>query len=453
MFVKNRGHWSSKFAFIIAATGAAVGLGNIWRFPYMVGMHGGSAFVLIYLICILIMGIPVMMTEFLIGRRSQCNSVDAMVNEALRNGRSPHWGLVGWWGAFALLLTLSMYSVVSGWVLAYIFKMLGRTLQGVTPLYITNTWTSFLHDPWQLTVWHGIFMIMTLWVVSRGVKRGLELACKIMMPLLYAILIILMVYASIAGNFYQAFIFLFTPDFSKIDASVVVAAMGHAFFSLALGAGAMLVYGSYLRKNVSIATCTFIIVILDVLVAFIAGLATFPILFAHGLPAESGPGLMFISLPISFSELPYGWLIGAAFFLVLLFAAWTSSINLAEPMVDIVIEKWSINRHTASIIVGAVAWFIGLGSVLSFNVWEHVRLFNTWNIFEVATNLPIDIILPIGGLCFAIFAGFAMTRKNTEQELAIRIPALYTLWRIAIRYIAPVCIVIIFVASFVDIVK
>lgn len=451
MFVKNRGHWSSGFAFILAATGAAVGLGNIWRFPYMAGMHGGSAFVLVYLACVLLIGVPVMMAEILIGRRAQLNSVDAMKVQALDNGKTSRWSFVGWWGALALLLTLSFYSVVSGWSLAYVFKMLGGDMVGATASQINQTWTTFLHNPLKLTFWHTLFIIITMWVVSRGVRNGLELACKIMMPLLYVILVILVIYAGIKGDFHQAVTFLFSPDFSKIDGYVIVAAMGHAFFTLALGAGAMLVYGSYLNKDVSIAKSTFIIAGLDVVVALLAGLAIFPIIFAHGVAPDSGPGLMFISLPVSFAQFPEGNVVGAFFFLLLFFASWTSSINLAEPMVDILIEKCALTRNFASVVVGCLAWFIGLGSVLSFSLWENVKLFDRWTLFDVATDVPTEIILPIGGFCFAVFAGWAMTRKNTQDELGIKNPALYCVWRFLVRYISPAGILIIFGASFVNV--
>lgn len=437
--------WSSKWAFILAATGAAVGLGNVWRFPYMAGTHGGSAFVILYLICVVLIGLPIMIAEILIGRRAKSNPVSALALLAKESDRSVKWQALGWWGALALLLVLSFYSMVSGWSIAYLVHTITTGFHGQSAQAITHHWLNFLANPLQLIAWHTLFMILTITVIIRGVQAGLEKATKFMMPALYLILFLLVIFAAKIGDFKHALHFLFDFHLDKITPAIVVAAMGHAFFTLALGAGAMLTYGAYVPKKVNIANTVAIVAFLDVLVAILSGLAIFPLVFAYHLAPNSGPGLMYVTLPIAFAHFPLGSLIGSLFFLLLLFAAWTSSINLAEPMVIILQNKLRLTRTFAAILVGSLAWFIGLGSALSFNVWKHEKLFHTYTIFDVATNLPTDIILPIGGLGFAIFTGFIMKRKFTAEEVD---PRIYKLWRFLIRTIAPAAIVIIFLSTF-----
>lgn len=437
--------WSSRLAFILAATGAAVGLGNVWRFPYMAGSHGGSAFVLIYLLCVAIIGLPIMVAEILIGRRAKTNPVDAMVKLAEESGRTRHWGLLGWWGALALLLVLSFYSVVSGWSIAYFIHAISGQFHNNTVAQVTTSWHQFLANPWRLLLWHSVFMILTIGVILRGVEEGLEKATKFMMPALYLILFALVIYSATEGDFYHAWHFLFDFKTADITPSVVVAAMGHAFFTLALGAGAMLTYGAYVPKGVNIAKSVVIVAVLDVLVAVLAGLAIFPLVFAYHLSPSSGPGLMFVTLPIAFAKMRLGALVGGLFFILLLFAAWTSSINLAEPIVIILQRKLKCSRTIAAIVTGFLAWFIGIGSLLSFNVWQHVKLFHQYTIFSVATSVPTDIILPIGGLGFALFAGFAMHKRFTQEEVD---PRIYKLWRFLVRYVAPVGILIVFLSVF-----
>ncbi|MCB1827165.1 MAG: sodium-dependent transporter [Coxiellaceae bacterium] len=437
--------WSSKWAFILAATGAAVGLGNVWRFPYMAGTNGGSAFVIMYLIFVAIIGLPIMIAEILIGRRARQNPVSAMQTLAEESGHAKDWRLVGWWGALALLLVLSFYSVVSGWSIAYLVRCFGEAFTGMSPQEVSAHWSLFLASPWRLIGWHTLFMCLTIGVIMRGVQQGLEQATKYMMPGLYIILIVLVIYAGMEGDFKQAFHFLFDVHWEKVTPSVVISAMGHAFFTLALGAGAMLTYGAYVPKRVSIANAVWIVAVLDILVAILSGLAIFPLVFAHHLAPNSGPGLMFVTLPIAFSHIPAGAIIGGLFFVLLLFAAWTSSINLAEPMVIILMNHFKLSRNKAALIVGALAWFIGLGSALSFNVWNKVKLFHHFTVFDIATNVPTDIILPIGGLCFAIFTGWIMKKKFTQQEVD---KSVYPLWHFLVRYIAPAGIIIVFLSVF-----
>lgn len=436
--------WSSRLAFIIAATGAAVGLGNVWRFPYMAGEHGGSAFVLVYLLCVILIGLPILIAEILIGRRGRRNPVDSLSVLAQESDRSKHWGFLGWWGAVALLLVLSFYSVVAGWSIAYLAQSFAGKFHHMDPTQIRQVWQQFLASPWQLLGWHTLFMVLTIGVIVRGVQKGLERATKIMMPALYVILLVLVGYAATTGDFAKAYHYLFDFKLSAVTPKVVIVAMGHAFFTLALGAGAMLTYGAYVPQKVNIPITVLIVAALDVLVAILSGLAIFPIVFAHHLPPGEGPGLMFVTLPISFSHLAGGSLIGGLFFLLLLFAAWTASINLAEPLVIILMNRLKLSRRSAALMVGSLAWFFGIGSVLSFNTWQHIKLFNHFSIFDIATGVPMDILLPLGGLGFAIFAGWVMLKPATQAELPAMI---YPLWRFLIRYVAPIGILIIFLSS------
>lgn len=445
-----RGLWSSRFGFILAATGAAVGVGNIWKFPYMVGDYGGSAFVLAYIIGIAILGIPVMLAEILIGRRGRHNPVDSMKILAKEAKAKPYWQAVAWLGLFTLLLVLSFYSVVAGWSLSYLVRAITGQLNGLSPTQVEQTWQTFLTSPWQVLMWHSVFMFLTLWVVERGVQGGLEKASRLMMPLLFIMLIILDIYGATTPGFKQGVAFLFAFDITKITPSIAIAAMGHAFFTLAVGAGAMLAYGSYLPRTVPMCGAIVTVAALDVLVALLSGLAIFPIIFSHGLTVTAGPGLIFEVLPVAFANMPGGQIIASLFFLLFIFAAWTSSINIAEAIVVMVAERYTGSRVKASFIVGFIAWFFGIGSVLSFSTWKDIKIFHHWNFFGAVTDLSTDILLPIGGLLFAIFAGWIMHRNATEEELTLPKKWLFSLWLFLIRFIAPVGIVAILISNIID---
>lgn len=443
-----RGVWSSRLGFILATTGAAVGVGNIWKFPYMVGANGGSAFVLVYMIAILLVGIPIMLAEIMIGRRGRHNPVDTMKILALEAGASTKWQATGWLCATILILVLSFYSVVAGWAISYFWKTSIGHFTGYSAQQIGEHWQQFLASPSQLLLWHTVFMVLTLWIVERGVHRGIELASRIMMPLLFVILIVLDIYSTTTPGFKQACSFLFAVDFQKITPSVIISALGHAFFTLAVGAGCMLAYGSYLPKHTRFYGPVITVVFLDFLVAILAGLAIYSIVFSHGLTAIGGPGLIFEALPIAFANMAGGQLLGALFFALFIFAAWTSSISMAEPVVVLLAERYTGSRVKASFIVGGFSWLLGIGSVLSFNYWADIKIFSHWNFFGAITDLSTNILQPTGGILFALFAGWVMHKKITTEEL--QLPSKwYAIWRILIRYIAPLGIFIIFIAALV----
>lgn len=440
---KSSDQWSSRLAFILATTGAAVGLGNIWRFPYMAGTHGGSAFVLIYILFVVFFGLPIMIAEILIGRVGRQNPVESLKTIAIDAGHSTAWRWLGWLGALALLMILAFYSVVSGWALGYLSYSIAGDLYHRTPAEVTALWTHFLSQPGLLLLWHTLFMALTIGVVAKGVQHGLERATKVMMPALYLILFVLVIYAWHSGDMRQAVHFLFDFKIQAINGQIIIAAMGHAFFTLALGAGALLMYGAYTPKRIQLTSTVVTVAALDVLVALLAGLAIFPIVFQHHLAVNQGPGLMFVTLPIAFAKDFTGSLIASLFFILLIFAAWTSSINLAEPLVSILCRAWGCRRPMASFIVGVMAWGLGLVSLFSFNIWSHVTLWHHFSLFDLATNIPMDFLLPIGGLGFACFAGYVLSAHKIKGEFK---PAVFAVWRFLIRIVAPIGIIIMFLS-------
>ncbi|NOT84841.1 MAG: sodium-dependent transporter [Methylococcaceae bacterium] len=437
------GEWSSRFAFILAATGSAVGLGNIWKFPYITGENGGGAFVLVYLMCVLVIGIPIMIAESMLGRHTRQSPIGAMQQLTKEANADVHWHYLGWMGVIAGLLILSYYSVIAGWATAYVFKAFFGSFSGGDARDIKELFDTFTGSPLTLMFWHTLFMGATMWIVAQGIKDGLERAVRFLMPGLFVLLVVLVGYAMTTGAYAQGLHFLFKPDFSKITGNAVLIAMGHAFFTLSLGMGAIMVYGAYLPKNVSIAQTSILIAAADSIVALLAGLAIFPIVFANHLEPSSGPGLIFQTLPIAFGNMTGGWLIGILFFVMLVFAALTSAISVIEPAVAWLVETDRFDRKTACIWSGLTVWLLGLGTVFSFNVWADIKVFDK-TFFQLLDYLTANLMLPIGGFCIAIFSGWIMLQKHSEAELAFSNPLYYRLWQNLVRYVAPVGIFLVF---------
>lgn len=437
------GEWSSRLAFILAATGSAVGLGNIWRFPYLTGENGGGAFVLVYIICVALIGIPIMMAEIMLGRRGRQSPVNTMKTLAQEEGRSPAWQYLGFMGMGAGFLILSFYSVVAGWTLAYVFRTGSGTFAGATAEGVTSIFNQLISDPERLLAWHTIFMVMTILVVSRGVKSGLEKAVRYLMPILFLLLIVMVGYALGTGHFNQAIEYLFKPDFSKLGTGSILVAMGQAFFSLSLGMGAIMIYGSYLPHTASIARTTIVVAFIDTLVAVLAGLAIFPLVFAYGLEPQQGSGMVFKVLPIAFGQMPAGTFFGTLFFVLLVFAAWTSAISLLEPVVTWLVENRGMSRVKASAWAGLAAWLLGICSLLSLNIWSEYKLFGLVFI-EMVEYLAANILLPLGGMLIAIFSVWIMSKSNSLDELGMDDNLGYQVWRFLVRYITPLGVIIIF---------
>lgn len=437
------GQWSTRWTYLLAAIGATVGLGNIWKFPYLAGIHGGSAFVLVYLLCVGILGIPMMMAEVMLGRRGRQNPIGTMRLLAQEARVTRHWQLLGLSGTLAGALVLSYYSVIGGWTIAYIVRTGTGTFHGTTAEQVSSLFAELAADPLAGIFWHTLFMVLTMAVVARGVQRGLERANIYMMPALVALLLILVGYAATTGFFSKGLAFLFRPDFSRLTGTSLLAAMGQAFFSLSLGMGTIMIYGSYVSPETSIAKTSILIALADTGVAILAGIAIFPIVFANGLEPEAGIGLVFQTLPLAFAQIPAGTLFGTLFFILLLLAAWTSSISLIEPAVTVLVERYRMSRVRASWWSGLATWALGLGTVFSFNLWTHVRLFEK-NFFELVDFLTANLMIPLSGFCLAIFAGWLMARQASEAELGIVVRWGYRTWLILIRYVDPIALLLIF---------
>lgn len=443
--------WTSRWVFILAATGSAVGLGNLWKFPYIAGEYGGGAFVLMYLLIILLVGIPVMVAEVMMGRRGGLSPINTMKKLAGQAEVSSRWKWLGYLGALAGFLILTFYSVIAGWALYYVVAM-PTQLAGADAATVSATFDGLLASPLIMLGCHSLFMLMTAGVVLQGVHRGLQRAAEIMMPALFVMLLVLLGYAASSGGFDQALAFMFSVDFSKLSADAVLVAMGHSFFTLSLGLGAIMAYGAYMpreasgkhgqKKPVSIGSTVLTIAFLDTLVAIVAGLCIFPVVFANGLEPAAGPGLLFKTLPLAFVQMPGGIWFGTLFFVLVLFAAWSSSISLLEPLVAWFVESgWT--RARATMVLALAAWLIGIGSVLSFNLWADATLFGK-TVFDSLDFLTTNVMLPLGGLLIAVFAGWVMKDPHVRKELNMKNFRVYLGWRVAIRIIAPLAVLAVF---------
>jgi len=446
------GMWSSRLAFILAATGSAVGLGNIWRFPYVTSDNGGGAFVLIYLGCILLIGLPVMFSEIVIGRRGRMSPINSIRELADDAGASRAWMGIGVMGVIAGFLILSFYSVVAGWTLHYGWLYLKELFGAPGITDPDGTFGGLLGRAGEMTFWHGLFMVMTVGVVAFGVEKGLERAVRVLMPMLLILLLILLGYSMTTGHFGEALGFLFRPDWSDVTGGTLVTAMGQAFFTLSLGMCAIMTYGAYLPSDVNIPRVGVTVALADTSVALIAGMAIFPVVIAFGLdPAGGGAGLIFTSLPLAFAEMPMGILYGFMFFVLLSVAAWTSSISLMEPATAYLVESTPLTRKKAALVVAAIAWIMGLATVFSFNVWSGVTI-GERSIMDAIEYVANDIMLPLGGMLTAIFAGWILSRKITREELGEKMPDwAYTGWKWLTRVVTPALIVVV-LASWMDII-
>ena len=436
------GQWSSRWTFIMAATGAAVGLGNIWKFPYLTGVHGGSAFVLVYVLCVATLGIPMMMAEVMLGRRGRQTPVNSIRALAEENNAGQGWQLIGWSGTLAGMLILSYYSVIGGWTLGYIVHSATGSFSGLSGDGASTLFGKFVGNPFVQVGWHTTFMIITMYIVARGVESGLEKAVTYLMPALFTLLLVLVGYAISTGYFMKGLAFLFTPDFSHFSGTSMLTAMGQAFFSLSLGMGTIMIYGAYVPKGTSIASTSVAIAISDTMVALIAGMAIFPIVFANALELGAGPSLIFETIPVAFGNMTGGTLFGTLFFILLLVAAWTSSISLIEPAVTMMIENFNMTRKQASIWTGLATWLLGFGTAFSFNIWADVKLFGM-TFFDHLDFLTSNLMLPLGGICIAIFAGWLMTKETSQAELDMKSEVGYSIWQVLIRFAAPIAVSII----------
>ena len=442
-----RAHWGSKMGFILAAAGSAVGLGNIWKFPYVTGENGGGLFVIICVACVFLVGIPIMAAEILIGRRGQGSPITAYEN--LRGNKSL-WKLLGWVGVVAGFIILSYYVVVAGWTLDYLFKAITGAFWAVETDQIPPMFDTLYASAFWNVLWMVVFMAFTIGVVIGGVQAGIERWNGVLMPGLFLMLIGLLIYATTLDGFGEAMRFVFYPDLSRFKGtSSVLAAVGQAFFSLSLGMGAMLTYGSYLKKDSDILRSAAIISVLDIIVALMAACILFPVIFTFGFEPSAGPGLVFKTLPVIFAQLPGGQLVAIVFFLLLIFAAVTSSVSLLEVVGSTVMERLGWGRRPAVLASGLVIAIFGLLSALSGSTLSGVKLLGDRSIFDSFDFLAAELMLPLGGIGIAVFAGWVLQKKETKDEFdqGSKSPQLFPFWRVLVQFVAPAAIALVFVQT------
>ena len=444
--------WSSGLTFILAAVGAAVGLGNIWKFPYVAGVSGGGAFVLVYIACVIFVAIPILIGELLIGRCGSGSPPLAMRKVAEASGRSAKWSIVGFMGMIVGYLIATYYSVIAGWTLIYIYKA-ANSFDGATALTVAQQFEDLKADPGTMAIWHTVFMGLALFIVGRGLRNGIERVVKLLMPALFVMLVVMIGYAAIAGDFAAGLNFLFSVDFSKITGAVVLNAIGQAFFSISVAMGLMMVYGAYVPRNVSLTRSAIIIASADTVIALLAGLMIFPIVFANGLDPAEGPGLIFKTLPTAFVGMPGGAVFGALFFLLLAFAAITSIIAILEPIIAYAEDRWHMKRTMACGVFGLLGWALGIASVLSFNAWQDVTplamfgAFDGKTIYDLIDYFTANIMMPVGAILIALFVGWRMKPEMIEGDLSFSHPLLFKTWLWIMRVVAPIAILGILVSG------
>lgn len=438
--------WSSRTPFIMTAIGLAVGLGNLWRFPFIAGENGGAAFVLIYIACIFLLGFPVMMAELAIGRNGGHSALKTMDKLVDQSGVAKGWKAIGWMSVIIPFVGMSYYAVVTGWTLDYLLSAVSGRISGLDSAGSEAAFDGMLSSTVRLVVAHTIIMAGTIWILSRGLRFGLERAARFLLPTLFIFLVVMVGFAAVYGDFGRAFSFLFSPDFSKLTPNLVYLAVGQALFSIAVGLGAMIAFGAYLPKNVSIPRSAFAICTADTLVAMVAGLAIFPLVFGFDLNASEGPGLIFVTLPVAFSQMPAGEIVSVVFFTLLFLAAFTTCLGTMEPVVAWAEDAFSFSRAKLTIIIGILIWLLGLLPVLSFNVFADVRplasieYFADKGIFDLFDFFIANLLLPLNVLATALFAGWAFSSAAAQEELGLS-PALITVWRWILRFFVPVALI------------
>jgi NSS family neurotransmitter:Na+ symporter len=448
-----RRQWSSNLMFLAAAVGSAVGISNVWKFTYVAGENGGGAFVLVYLCAILFVALPALIAEFLIGRRGGASVVKTMHNLEERDGVSPAWRYYGHMAAIGAFIALSFYSVIAGWTIDYFFHAVTNGFAGATAVQTASALDELMLSPGRMIVSQIVFLGLTAVTVAAGIRRGLEPVLRWLTPGLFVLLVVLVIYAAIAGDIAAAATFLFVPDFSQIDAGTVLLAVGQAFFSLGIGLGVLLTIGAYMDNRSSILRASIVVAAADAGVALLAGLAIFPIVFANGLSPAEGPGLIFATLPVAFGQMPAGAMLGPMFFLLLAIAALTSAITILETIVSVIEDYTNLSRHRIVFVVTILLWIAGLGTVFSFSSLQDfhplgfIPAFESRNIFESIDYIVSNWMMPAGGVLVAVLAGWGLGRTATLGELQMTDGRLYKTWRFLVRYVVPVAISLVFLVN------
>jgi NSS family neurotransmitter:Na+ symporter len=443
----NRDSWSGRTGFILATVGSAVGIGSIWKFPYEVGANGGSAFVLLYLLGLMFVVIPLMLAEFAIGRRGGGDAVTSIARVAAQHAAGRHWALAGWLGVVTGFLILSFYSVIGGWTIAYAVDTLATGLQGGDIQESRARYEAFLASPWQIAGYHAVFMTATAVIVARGISGGIEKAVTVLMPVLGALLLALAVYSAIEGDVAATLNFLFRLDAQKLTLNVALEAVGLGFFSIGVGMCLMITYAAYSGREIKLVSVALISVAADTAISLLAGFTVFPIVFANGLDPASGPGLVFVTLPIAFARMPFGTPAAAAFFALLFVAALASAISMLEVVVAMLSPRTGWTRPRVAAIAAAACFCAGIATVLSFNLladWHplaSITAFRSATMFDLLDYATSNLLLPLGGLVISLFSGWAIPEDVMRDELGLSPAGLLAL-RSTLRYIVPAGILV-----------
>ncbi len=448
--MENRGSFGSKLGVILATAGSAVGLGNIWRFPYMTGQNGGAAFILVYLLCIVLLGIPGMMGEFIIGRHSAANAARSYINLTGRKS----WGILGYVGVFTSMVILGFYAVIAGWCLQYLFASMGGQIQG-DPNFVKEYFQTFSTDAIKPTIWTVVFILLTHWVVVRGVSNGIEKASKILMPVLFVLLVVIVIASCSLPNAMKGVEFLFNPDFSKVDENVFLEALGQAFFSLSLGTACLCTYASYFSKQTNLLVSSMQIVAIDTVIAVLAGLMIFPAAFSVGLNPDSGPSLIFITLPNVFNEaftgMPIvGYIISILFYALLVLAALTSTISMHEIGTAFFHEELKISRSRGAWIETVVCCVIGIFCALSCGAVPQLTFFGM-SFLDCCNYVTSQFLMPLGSLVTCLLLGWWVPKKLVKDEFTnwgTLKGSLFGVFLFMIRFVSPLCILAIFLHQF-----
>ncbi len=429
------GTWNTRFGFLMAAIGSSVGLGNFWRFPYTAGENGGAAFVLVYLVCVALIAFPILIAELSVGRHARASAVGSTRKMAFDAGASELWSIAGWVGMAGGVMILCFYSVVAGWVAAYVWQMFQGEFVGLAAEAASARFDALVSDTSTVIGWHVVFMLITVGIVCLGVTKGIERAVTILMPLFFLMLLGMVVYAGVAGDMGAAVGYLFSPDLSSITATTVLAALGQAFFSIGVGSAIMITYGSYLKREDNLPQSATIIAGADTMVAIIAGLAIFPFVFAFGLSAGAGPGLFFQTLPAAFAQMPGGQWVGTAFFALALIAALTSSISLLQVIVAFGEEHTDFGRVGSALFFGSIIFLFGVAAAMS------------GDFFNLLDTVSGKFLLPMGGLLIALFTGWVVSKALMQHELPQAGDRFFAYWRFTIRWLAPIAVGLIIISG------
>lgn len=436
--MSSRDQFTSKIGFILAAAGSAIGLGAIWKFPYMAGTNGGSVFIILFVICTVLIGLPILIAEFMIGRRGQKDPITSFKEQA----PNKPWFMIGWIGLVACGLILSFYSVVGGWILSYILRAVSFSLTG-QGVNFSTLFSDIISNPWEVLIAQGAFMLLTLFIVQAGIKNGIETASKWMMPILFLFFILLFIRSITLDGAMEGVKFMFIPDWSYLNGDTLMLALGQAFFSLSIGVAAMITYASYLSKKEKIVTSAVNVASMNIAISLLAGLVIFPAVFALGFSPTEGPGLVFIMIPAVFEQLPFGGFLLLVFFILLLFATVTSAIALLEVVVSIGIREKTAQRKKASWLLASIIFVIGIPSALSFGILSDITIFER-SIFDFVDYVTSAILMPIGAFLTSIFAGYYYSKKISREEMMTS-PVVYNCWLFIVRYVAPLSIAAIFI--------